>query len=575
MIKKTVRLALDIVLSEYLTKIGVDALPQYQLEEPPKNIGSDLACNVAMLLAKQTKSNPRKIAEELSVLIAKALSKYISKVEIAGAGFLNFEISEAVLIEELKNVLQNKTIVPTKNKDKILIEFVSANPTGPLHIGHGRGAAIGDSLARVYSYLGYDIKREYYLNDVGNQIEMLTKSVEARFKELKGEKIEFPENGYKGDYIKTIAQKCIDNNSTDFKKAALDEMGGSISKDLADFAVSFDSWFSEGTITKEVNGKSKVDEACLLLKEKGFAFEQDGALWFQTTKFGDDKDRVLKRGDGRYTYLASDVAYHKNKIERGFDKLIDIWGTDHHGYVARMHAAMESLGRKKEDLIIILYQLVSLVRDGKPVAMSTRAGEFVTLKEVLDEVGKDACRFFFLLRAPDSQLEFDLELAKKQSKENPVYYVQYVHARCCSIFKEAQKTMDLNAVNLSCPKSVIGHPLLKQTETTGFPLEACGNDNTADIDFSLLSTKEERNMIKKLIFFGDTLDLCIRSNSPHHITTYLMETADLFHSFYEKCKVINPDNEKLSTARLALVKAVQERVKQALELLGVSAPERM
>jgi arginyl-tRNA synthetase len=546
MIKKTLRLALDIILSEYIKKIGIDTLPQYQLEEPPKNIGSDLACNIAMLLAKQAKSNPRKIAEELVPLIAKSLSKYISKVEIKGAGFLNFEISEAVMIEELKNVLENKIIVPTKNKDKILIEFVSANPTGPLHIGHGRGAAIGDSLARVYSYLGYDIKREYYLNDVGNQIEMLTKSVEARYKELKGEKIEFPENGYKGEYIKVIAQKCIDNNSTDFRKAALEEMGGSITKDLADFSVSFDSWFSEGTITEQVNGKSKVDEVCLMLKEKGFAFEQDGALWFQTTKFGDDKDRVLKRGDGRYTYLASDVAYHENKIERGFDKLIDIWGTDHHGYVARMHAAMESLGKKKEDLIIILYQLVSLVRNGEPVKMSTRAGEFVTLKEVLDEVGKDACRFFFLLRAPDSQLEFDLELAKKQSKENPVYYVQYVHARCCSIFKEAQKTININEL-----------------------------ENLDNIDLSLLSTKEERDMIKKLIFFGDTLDLCIKSNSPHHITAYLMETADLFHSFYEKCKVLNPDNEKLSTARLSLVKAVKERVKQALELLGVSAPERM
>lgn len=544
MIKKTVRLALDIVLSDYLKKKGVEVIPPYQLEEPPKNINSDLACNIAMLLSKQLKENPRKIAEEILLLVTKSLSKYVSKVEIAGAGFLNFEISDALLFEEFDKIGKDKD--KGKQREKILIEFVSANPTGPLHIGHGRGAAIGDSLARVYSHLGYDIKREYYLNDVGNQIEMLTRSVEARYKELKGENVEFPENGYKGDYIRTIAKKCLDNNTADFRKAALDEMNGSITKDLADFAVSFDSWFSEGSITKEVNGESKVDEVCLMLKEKGYAYESEGALWFCTTKFGDEKDRVLKRSDGRYTYLASDIAYHKNKIERGFDKLIDIWGTDHHGYVARMHAAMEALGRKKEDLIIILYQLVSLVREGKPVTMSTRAGEFVTLKEVLDEVGRDACRFFFLLRAPDSQLEFDLELAKKQSKENPVYYVQYVHARCCSIFKEAEKTIDLNRSN-------------------GYK----------DIDFSLLGTKEERDMVKKLVFFGDTLDLCLRSNSPHHLTTYLMETADLFHSFYEKCKVINTSDEKLTFARLTLVKAVKERVKTALELLGVSAPERM
>jgi arginyl-tRNA synthetase len=335
-------------------------------------------------------------------------------------------------------------------------------------------------------------------------------------------------------------------NKIDFKRTALTELMATIEADLKGFRVSFDTWFSESKIASDkdaaAGNKTKVELMCESLLATGFAFEQEGALWFQSTKYGDDKDRVLRRSDGRYTYLASDIAYHKNKIERGFTRLINLWGADHHGYVPRMKAAIQALGRSPETLHIILYQLVSLVRNGAPVAMSTRTGEFVTLEEVIKEVGVDACRFFFMLRAPDSQLEFDLELAKKQSSENPVFYVQYVHARCCSIFKEYYSKN---------PDSELKAP-----------------------DFILLKTPEERDLAKKLAFFPDTLELCAKTYSPHHLTNYLMECSDLFHKFYEKCRVISADKE-LTNTRLSLVQCIASVIKNGLGLLGVSAPERM
>ncbi len=379
-------------------------------------------------------------------------------------------------------------------------------------------------------------------------MEMLGRSLESRFRELSGEEVEFPTDGYKGEYIKDIAVKLIERKLPaefiNFKKEALDSMMATIDSDLKGFSVAFDNWFSESVIAldKDASGKTKVNLACEYLVQQGLAGEKDGALWFFSTKFGDDKDRVLRRSDGRYTYLASDIAYHKNKLERGFTKLVNLWGADHHGYVARMKAAMQALGKDPESLVIILYQLVSLVRNGTPVAMSTRAGEFVTLEEVIKEVGVDACRFFFMLRSPESQLEFDLELAKKQSSENPVFYVQYVHARCCSIFKE------FNSKN---PDAVRAEP-----------------------DLSLLSTPEERELIKKLVMFPDTLELCAKNFTPHHLTGYLMECADLFHRFYEKCRVLSDDKD-LTNARLSLVSSVAIIIKNGLGLLGVNAPEKM
>jgi len=552
MVQNLLRKHIDAALASWTAGKQIAAPPAYQLTEPPKGIGGDFACNAALLLARQLKLNPRDVAEELSGLIASRLSEYVESVSIAGAGFINMRLSFKFILSRLEDILAREDDFgrgDTGAGRKVLIEFVSANPTGPLHIGHGRGAAIGDSLARIFSFAGFSVTREYYLNDTGNQIGMLAKSVSARYGQLRGENVEFPEDGYKGAYISAIAAAA---RAQEEKAGALPELGAfaveqilsGIKKDLAAFGVSFDNWFSETGIAVKKSGappQTFVETMCGRLLEQGFAYEKDGALWFASSRYGDDKDRVLKRSDGRYTYLASDIAYHKNKLERGFELLINLWGADHHGYVPRMKAAIQALGAPPETLNIILYQLVSLSRAGKPVSMSTRSGEFVTLEEVLSEVGRDACRFFFMLRAPDSPLEFDLELAKKQSSDNPVFYVQYVHARSHSIFREA--------------------------ESKGLKL-------SGERQFSLLTTAEERALLKRLILFADTIDLCLKTSSPHHMTAYLMELADTYHRFYEKCRVLT-DDPQLSAARLGLVRAVTIVIKNGLSLLGVSAPEKM
>lgn len=540
MLKATIRAKLDLLLSDWAKARGIDALPPYALDEPPKGIACDLACNAAMLLAKALKTAPRAVAQELAALITDKLADCVSRVEIAGAGFLNLTIADALLFNNLAAVMAGRKPTP-RSSEKILFEFVSANPTGPLHIGHGRGAAIGDSLARIYAYLGYNIQREYYLNNVGNQMLMLGKSLEIRYRQLRGEEIAFPEDGYQGDYMKDIARTLLEKNipfdKIDFVDEARTALTATIEQDLVRFDVRFDTWFPESSIIE------LVPAVCEGLKTAGMAYEQDGALWFASTKYGDDKDRVLRRSDGRYTYLASDVAYHKNKLERGFHKLINLWGADHHGYVARMKAAIQALGSDPAALTIILYQLVSLSRNGVPVSMSTRAGAFETLEDVVKEVGRDACRFFFMLRAPDSPLEFDLELAKKQSSENPVFYVQYVHARCCSLFREYETR---SGQSFSFDAALI----------------------------PLLTTPAERNLLKKLAMLEDVLDLCVKTNSPHHLTAYLLETADLYHKFYEQCRVLT-DDKALTRARLALVRGTADTITAALNLLGVSAPEKM
>lgn len=547
MLKFNIEDKLKLIVADFAKSKGLEESIQFAVEIPPKNINADLASNVAMLIAKKLKTNPRIIAQELIDIITGKLSKEVKSVEIAGAGFLNFHFTDTFLQNELKKILEQKENYAkqqSNQKEKLMVEFVSANPTGPLHIGHGRGAAIGDSLGRILKHLGYNVVKEYYLNDVGNQMNVLGESTKIRYKQLKGEDIAFLDDGYKGDYIKDIAQELINEgkkiDEIDFKEEANTRILNGIKEDLNLFAVTFDNWFSESEIAvkKDNNNLTEVDKVCQFLKEKGFAYEQEGALWLNSTKYGDDKDRVLKRSDGRYTYLASDVAYHKNKYEREFTKVINLWGADHHGYVARINAAIQMLGETQDALKIILYQLVSLVRNGIPVAMSTRSGEFITLKEVLDEVGTDACRFFFLLRAPDSQLEFDLELAKKQSSENPVFYVQYVNARCHSIFRDYK------------------------------------DEENIDANFNLLNSKEERDLIKKLILFEDTLVICQKTMSPHHLTTYLTETADIYHRFYEKCRVLDVEKD-LTKARIELLKAVSIVIIKGLNLLGVSAPNKM
>ena len=549
MIKQQITGKLEKIVNNYAKSKGLEEKINFTVEVPPKNIAADFAVNAAMLLAKKIKTNPRIAAQELIDIILKEMGDLVEKADIAGAGFINLHLKNEVLHKELSEILARKDkygSLPENDKEKIMVEFVSANPTGPLHIGHGRGAAIGDSLARVLKHLGYRVSKEYYLNDVGNQMNVLAESVRVRYLQEKGDTIELPADSYQGEYIKDIAKKLVKEGrqagDIDFKAEAVKDILKTIDDDLKDFGVDFDNWFSEGKIAfdKDASGKTEVDKACEFLLAKGDAYAQDDALWLASTKFGDDKDRVLKRSDGRYTYLASDVAYHKNKFERGFTKLVNLWGADHHGYVARIKACVQMLGLDAEALKVILYQLVSLVRDGQPVAMSTRSGEFVTLKEVVDEVGKDACRFFFLLRAPDSPLEFDLELAKKQSSENPVFYVQYVNARCNSIFRESKNREDI----------------------------------AGEADFSLLVTEEERDLIKKLSGFCDTLSLCERTMSPHHFTAYLIELADIYHKFYEKCRVLC-DSPSLAMARLKLIEAVTVIIKNGLDMLGVSSPEKM
>ncbi|OEG71431.1 hypothetical protein ATZ36_15040 [Candidatus Endomicrobiellum trichonymphae] len=552
MIRQTIKGSLKAIIAKYLQDKGITDSLNFTLEVPPGNIDADFALNAAMLIAKKVKTNPRTVAQELIDITVREIPELIEKAEMAGAGFINLHIKNEILYKELETILREKDkygSFPENNKEKILVEFVSANPTGPLHIGHGRGAAIGDSIARILKHLGYNVTKEYYLNDHGNQMLVLSKSVEIRFKQLKGEKIDFPADHYQGGYITDIAKRLVSENRNidkiNFKYEAVKEILSGIKNDLKDFAVEFDGWFSESKIIadKDKNGKTEVDKTCKYLLSKGDAYVKGGALWLASTKFADGKDRVLKRSDGRYTYLASDTAYHKNKFERGFTKLVNLWGADHHGYVARIKACIQMLGFDKEALDIILYQFVSLVRNGQSVTMSTRTGEFITLKEVADEVGKDACRFFFLLRAPDSRLEFDLELAKKQSSENPVFYVQYVNARCSSIIRKSKNIGGITA-------------------------------EIKNIHFSLLNTKEERDLIKQLAEFCDTLALSEKTMSPHHFTVYLIELADIFHKFYEKCRVLTSD-ANLTSARLKLIEGVAIIIKNSLNLLGISVPDKM
>ncbi|MDR1511666.1 MAG: arginine--tRNA ligase [Endomicrobium sp.] len=553
MIKQQVLASLNSVLAKYLNNKGVHGDFNFTLEVPPKNIDADFAMNAAMLIAKKLKVNPKIIAEGLVEIILKEISDVIEKAEIAGNGFINLYVKDEVIYKTLKKILVEKNkygSMPKKNKKKkVLLEFVSANPTGPLHVGHGRGAAIGDSLARILKYLGYDVTKEYYLNDAGNQMFILAESTKIRYKQMTNVKIDFPEDLYQGRYIVDIAKRLFsegkDINEVDFKYETIKDILKTIKDDLKNFAVEFDSWIFESKLAfvEDKNGRTKVDEVCENLFVKNEAYIEGEALWLSSSKFGDTKDRVLRRSNGKYTYLASDVAYHKNKFERGFTKLINLWGADHHGYVARIKACVQMLGFNDEALSIILYQLVSLTRNGQSVIMSTRNGEFITLKEVVDEVGKDACRFFFLLRDPNSSLEFDLELAKKHSNENPVFYVQYVNARCNSIIRESKNREDI----------------ISDVET---------------INFALLSTREERNLIKKLSAFCDTLAISEKTMSPHHFTTYLIELADVYHKFYEKCRVLT-DDRKLTSARLKLIESVMIIIKNGLNLLGVSVPDKM
>ncbi len=528
-------------------------LPFIEVEVPGNPEHGDYASNVALILASQAKQNPRKIAGVIQENLADP-ENILEKTQIAGPGFINFYLQENVWQNMLRTIEEQKEKYGCENighDEKVQVEFVSANPTGPLHIGHARGAVVGDVITNLLKATGYSVDKEYYINDAGNQMNNLGKSVLFRYRELLGDKIDFPENCYRGDYIKDIAGEVIKKDGSKYLTQNEEETirtftaiaGGTILEeikdDLQDFGVTFDNYFSERELYKN-NGLGKLlDE----LQKQGFIYPEGETLWFKTTAYGDEKDRVVVRKNGEPTYFAADIAYHQNKYARGYNMIIDIWGADHHGYMPRLWAGIQALGQERESLKLILVQLVNLLRGGEPVAMSTRSGEFVTLREVLDEVGKDAARYNFLMRRSDSHLDFDLEVAKKQSNENPVYYVQYAYARICSILRMAEER------NISIP--------------------AYG-----DIDPALLRTPEEINLIKVMARYPETISSAAKTLEPHRLTFYLNELAGLFHSYYNKNKVIS-DDEKLTAARLFLMQTIRIVIQNALKILGVGAPEKM
>ena len=528
-------------------------LPYMEVEVPNNSEHGDYASNVAMILASQIKQNPRKIAEIIQANLVDP-ENILAKTQIAGPGFLNFYLKESVWQNTLQIVEEQKEEygrLDIGGAQKVQVEFVSANPTGPLHIGHARGAVVGDVIANLLKTTGYAVDKEYYINDAGNQMNNLGKSVLFRYRELLGEKIEFPENCYRGDYIKDIADNIINKEGNKYLQLDEEETirhftafaGGvileEIKDDLRDFGVTFDHYFSEKELYKN-DGVAKLLDS---LQKQEFIYSDGETLWFKTTAYGDEKDRVVVRKNGEPTYFAADIAYHLNKYARGYKMIIDIWGADHHGYMPRLWAGIQALGQEKESLKIILVQLVNLLRAGVPVAMSTRSGEFVTLREVLAEVGKDAARYNFLMRRSDSHLDFDLEVAKKQSNENPVFYVQYAYARICSILKMAEE----RDIALLAYK---------------------------DIDPALLQEPEEIKLMKIMARYPEVIEGAARTLEPHRITFYLNELAGVFHSYYNRNKVIS-DNEKLTASRLFMIRTVRIVLQNALKILGVSAPEKM
>lgn len=527
-------------------------IPSIEVELPREGAHGDYASNIAMVLASSQREAPRRIAERIVEGIDDS-EGIVEKVEIAGPGFINFFIKSdawAALLEEVDELGDRYGESDIGRGSRVQVEFVSANPTGPLHIGHARGAVIGDVIAAILQASGVSVSREYYINDAGNQMNTLGESVHYRYLELLGENVSFPDTCYQGGYITELAREIQGTFGEKFRsdregaipfltEYAAGSILEGIKEDLETLGVVFDRYFSE----KELHANDDVAKILQRLKEEDFIYEEGGTLWFRTTDFGDEKDRVVVRENGEPTYFAGDIAYHLNKYERGFDKVINVWGADHHGYIPRMQACIQALGRKKEDLEVVLVQLVNLLRGGVPVPMSTRAGEFVTIREVTDEVGKDAARYNFLMRRSNSHLDFDLEIAKAQSSENPVYYVQYAHARICSIMRNAVEQ--------------------------GYRIPAYG-----DIRLDLLTTAEERELIKIIDTFPEIVEGSARTLEPHRIPYYINDLASVFHSFYNKHKVVS-DNAELTTARLFLIKNTGAVIRNALRLLGVSAPERM
>jgi arginyl-tRNA synthetase len=531
--------------------LTLENLPDVVVEEPKDKKFGDYSTNIAMLLAKSERKSPRAIAESICGHFND--EPRVQSADCAGPGFINIKMSDSFFAERLGQARE-------KGEDfgksalggdrKINLEYVSANPTGPLHVGHGRGAAVGDTLGNILQFAGYEVCKEYYVNDVGNQINILGNSTWLRYLEVCGQTIDFPDDHYKGDYIKGIASEIFDKHEKGFlskpeeeskrffKTYANDWVLSGIKSDLKQFRVGHDVWFSE----KSLHDDGKVKASLGWLREKGHIYDEDGATWVKTSPFGDEKDRVIIKQDGSQTYFCSDIAYHKDKIDRGFYKIIDIWGADHHGYIPRMQAVLEAMEFDKEVFKVALVQFVTLKRGGEKVQMSTRSGEFVTLSDVVDEVGVDAARFFFLMRSSDSHLDFDLELAKQKSNDNPVFYVQYAHARISNVFFTAKD----NEIDMS----------------------SLGKANLS------LFAADEIELAKKVLSFPEVIEKAAESLEGHRLTYYLQELAANFHSYYKKNRVVT-DDIPLTLARLALLECVRNVIKQGLSLMGISAPDKM
>jgi len=531
-------------------KIEWEGSLEIELEQPKDKAHGDWSTNSALIIASKLKKNPREIAEIIAGDLSE--SELFKKIEIAGPGFINFWLSESSLYDSLKEICVKKERyghVADEKTGKIQVEFVSANPVGPMHVGHGRWAAVGDSLVRLLRAAGYNVESEFYINDFGNQMKIFGHSVAARYQEGLGREIEFPDEGYQGHYVKEIAKEIIDKDGDRFLDMSIEEQAeiflerayhqvlDHLKSILNGMDVHFDKWFSE----RELHNSGYMEKTFEQLKETGHTYEDEGALWLKTTEYGDDKDRVLVRANGEPTYFGADVAYHRDKIERGFTKIIDIWGADHHGYVGRMKAAISALG-DRSSLEIIIGQLVNLYSGGRQIRMSKRTGEMVTLEELLNEVGKDPVRYFFLMRSTDTPLDFDIELAKSETSENPVYYVQYAHARICSIIKNAEKNHLF----------VVGERA----------------------QFHLLKEEPEISLMIVLANWPMVLAKAAEKRRPYRLTKYAEELASNFHHFYHECRVIN-DDKGLSEARLTLIDCTRIVLANVLYLIGVSSPETM
>ncbi|NLM40860.1 MAG: arginine--tRNA ligase [Firmicutes bacterium] len=532
-------------------KLEVESVPEIGLEIPREKQHGDFASNIALVMAKAARKAPREVAQ----IIVEHLPQggVIRAVEVAGPGFINFFLSHDWLYDTLRTIeAQGEAYGNCQYGagEKVLLEFVSANPVGPMNVVNARAAAVGDTLARLFEAVGYHVATEFYVNDAGNQADVFARSLEARLQQLTNPDYPFPEDGYPGDYVRELAQVLqaerpdllelpYEERIAFCKRWGTDKMVEMQKADLKAYGVEFDLWFRE----RDLHARGALEAVIDLLRQKDLLYEEDGALWFRSTRFGDDKDRVIVKSDGTYTYVTADIAYHHDKLQRGFAKLIDIWGPDHHGYIGRMKAAIQALGYSEDTLEVLILQYVALLRDGQPVKMSKRAGEFITMQDLLDEVGKDAARFFFLNRSPESHLDFDLGLAVQQTNENPVFYVQYAHARICSV--------------------------LRQAKEQGLVVPTCGQ-----VDLSLLQHEAELNLLKQLAALPEELLQAALLREPHRLTRYALDLAGLFHTFYTFCHILG-EEAALRDARLVLVSNVRVVLRKVLGLLGVDAPEQM